>query len=175
MSILHFFVWGSIPHVLYGICINSPVGSQAEAVKKQIIICEKKGMEFIMMIKPGISTLLSCVDSRYTLVTMAAKRARMLGENGEGLVPCESKKPVSVAVAEIASGKVGYVRSDKSKPMHSENVDENFLAAANGNVMVDEDGVIVDTEYVEKAAAAAEAEAEAEMTEPEEKASDAEE
>ena len=33
-----------------------------------------------MMIKPGISDLSKCVDSRYTLVTMAAKRARMIGE-----------------------------------------------------------------------------------------------
>ena len=69
-----------------------------------------------MMIKPGISTLSTCVDSRYTLVTMAAKRARMIGETGEGLVSCDSKKPVSIAVAEIAAGKVGYIRYD-IKPM----------------------------------------------------------
>ena len=69
-----------------------------------------------MMIKPGISTLSTCVDSRYTLVAMAAKRARMIGEIGEGLVNCEIKKPVSIAVAEIAAGKVGYIRHD-IKPM----------------------------------------------------------
>lgn len=65
-----------------------------------------------MMIKPGISTLSTCVDSRYTLVTMAAKRARMLGQGVESLVTCESSKPVSIAVAEIAAGKVGYIRHD---------------------------------------------------------------
>lgn len=65
-----------------------------------------------MMIKPGISTLSTCVDSRYTLVTMAAKRARMIGETGEGLVKCEIKNPVSIAVAEIDAGKVGYIRHD---------------------------------------------------------------
>lgn len=69
-----------------------------------------------MMIKPGISTLSTCVDSRYTLVTMVAKRARMIGETGEGLVNCDVKKPVSIAVAEVASGKVGYIRHD-IKPM----------------------------------------------------------
>ena len=63
-----------------------------------------------MMIKPGISTLSTCVDSRYTLVTMAAKRARMLGQGAESLATVESNKPVSVAVAEIAAGKVGYIR-----------------------------------------------------------------
>ena len=65
-----------------------------------------------MMIKPGISTLSTCVDSRYTLVTMTAKRARMIGKTGEGLVNCDIKKPVSVAVAEIAAGKVSYIRHE---------------------------------------------------------------
>ena len=66
-----------------------------------------------MMTKPGITTLSKCVDSRYTLVTMAAKRARMLGremnEAPEG-TPVDTRKPVSIAVDEIASGTVGYVR-----------------------------------------------------------------
>ena len=69
-----------------------------------------------MMIKPGISTLSKCVDSRYTLVAMAAKRARMIGESGEGLVACDSKKAVSIAVEEIAAGKVGYVRHQRQVP-----------------------------------------------------------
>lgn len=66
-----------------------------------------------MMIKPGITTLSKCVDSRYTLVTMAAKRARMLGKeinNAEEGAPVDTRKPVSIAVDEIASGTVGYVR-----------------------------------------------------------------
>jgi DNA-directed RNA polymerase subunit omega len=75
-----------------------------------------------MMIKPGITTLSKCVDSRYTLVTMAAKRARMLGEemnrNQSEDAPVDSRKPVSIAVDEIASGKVGYVR-------HMEKIQDN--------------------------------------------------
>lgn len=64
-----------------------------------------------MMIKPGISELSRCVDSRYTLVTMAAKRARMLGENNEEAIKTTgSLKPVSKAVVEIAEGKVSYTR-----------------------------------------------------------------
>ena len=63
-----------------------------------------------MMIKPGISELSRCVDSRYTLVTMAAKRARMLGESNEEVKTQDSLKPVSKAVHEIAEGKVSYVR-----------------------------------------------------------------
>lgn len=67
-----------------------------------------------MMIKPGISELSRCVDSRYTLVTMAAKRARMLGENSEDVKTEDSIKPVSKAVHEIAEGKVSYTRHSKS-------------------------------------------------------------
>lgn len=69
-----------------------------------------------MMIKPGITDLSKCVDSRYTLVTMAAKRARMLGnlnkdEDMEVDYLHEKDKPVSIAAKEISEGKIGYVRS----------------------------------------------------------------
>ena len=70
-----------------------------------------------MMTKPSITELDRSVDSRYTLVAMAAKRARMIGlermehseENGYSV---ENEKPVSQAVNEIADGVVGYVRSE---------------------------------------------------------------
>lgn len=69
-----------------------------------------------MMIKPGITELSKCVDSRYTLVMMAAKRARMIGgnDNDEGYeidYSHEKDKPVLTAAKEISEGKVGYVRS----------------------------------------------------------------
>ena len=66
-----------------------------------------------MMIKPGISELSKCVDSRYTLVAMAAKRARMIGkERTSDEEAHDMEKPVSIAADEIITGKVGYVRSD---------------------------------------------------------------
>ena len=70
-----------------------------------------------MMTKPSITELDRSVDSRYTLVAMAAKRARMIGlermENSEtyGYIG-DAVKPVSQAVNEIADGVVGYVRSE---------------------------------------------------------------
>lgn len=71
-----------------------------------------------MMTKPGITELDKCVDSRYTLVSMVAKRARMIGaqnsmadENGAA-VQNNGIKPVSQALDEIYDGTVGYVRSD---------------------------------------------------------------
>ncbi|MGN0181488.1 MAG: DNA-directed RNA polymerase subunit omega [Candidatus Ornithomonoglobus sp.] len=74
-----------------------------------------------MIIKPGITELDRCVDSRYTLVSMVAKRARMIGlerkaaedaaPDGSGYDP-SLEKPVTQAVNEIADGIVGYVRSE---------------------------------------------------------------
>lgn len=70
-----------------------------------------------MMIKPGITNLSKSVDSRYTLVIMAAKRARMIGKQQENEdyevdYKQEKDKPVSIAANEIADGKIGYVRSE---------------------------------------------------------------
>ncbi len=66
-----------------------------------------------MMIKPGITNLSKCVDSRYTLVTMAAKRARMIGkERMKDFGAYGDDKPVTIAANEIMSGKVGYIRSE---------------------------------------------------------------
>lgn len=70
-----------------------------------------------MIIKPGITELSKCVDSRYTLVTMAAKRARMVGRDQNTAEEYDAKadKPVTIAVGEIAKGRVGYVRSEDIK------------------------------------------------------------
>ena len=75
-----------------------------------------------MMIKPGISSLEKCVNDgcRYVLVTVAAKRARMLGEGSKNdsnvlnkcLVQCDSENPVTQAISEISAGKVGYIPKD---------------------------------------------------------------
>ena len=74
------------------------------------------------MIEPRIDDLLSHVDSRYTLVILAAKRAReinsyysQLGEGrGEFVPPLVEggldSKPLAIALQEIADGKVVFER-----------------------------------------------------------------
>lgn len=75
------------------------------------------------MIHPKIEDLTDKVDSRYTLVVLAAKRARQINsyysQLGEGLrdfVPPqiagldENAKSLSIALQEIAEGKFGYER-----------------------------------------------------------------
>jgi DNA-directed RNA polymerase subunit omega len=50
------------------------------------------------------------VDSKYTLVIAAAKRARALNENAQPLVNTTSVKSVSIALEEINTGKITYER-----------------------------------------------------------------
>ena len=71
-----------------------------------------------MMTKPGITELDRCVDSRYTLVSVVAKRARMIGmdrNDPDSIYDPHAEKPVTQAVNEIANGIVGYVRSEAIK------------------------------------------------------------
>jgi len=62
------------------------------------------------MMNPPIGDLLEKVDCRYTLVVEAAKRARQLVDGDPQLTQYEGNKAVSVAVHEIAEGKVKYQR-----------------------------------------------------------------
>lgn len=63
------------------------------------------------MIHPSLDTLVDKVDSKYTLVVLAAKRAREI-MNGEGsLVDSRSNKPVTVALEEVSLGKIVYERT----------------------------------------------------------------
>ena len=65
------------------------------------------------MIYPSIDVLITKVDSKYTLVIAAAKRARMLNEGAPRLLVTNSVKDVSVALEEIALDKIGYDRIKK--------------------------------------------------------------
>lgn len=63
------------------------------------------------MIYPSIGSLLTKVDSRYTLVVAAAKRARQLTDGSHKLTKCLSEKTVTVAINEISEDKITYVRT----------------------------------------------------------------
>jgi len=55
------------------------------------------------------------VNSRYSLVIAAAKRARQLIDGAEPLVQVNYPKPLSVAVEELYQGKVKIVVNDEKK------------------------------------------------------------
>ncbi len=74
------------------------------------------------MMNPPIESLLDKVDSKFTLVTLASRRGRQINsyfnQLGEGLgaiippqVTSVSRKPLSIALEEIAAGKIVYTRT----------------------------------------------------------------
>ena len=62
------------------------------------------------MIFPDINDLMDKVDSRYTLVVATAKRARQLVDGAGKMTKFNSDKAVTLAIHEIAEGKVSYTR-----------------------------------------------------------------
>ena len=82
------------------------------------------------MMEPAIEELLGRVDSKFTLVTLAAKRGRQINayfsQLGEGLgsivppqVTSVSRKPLSIALEEVAAGKIVSVRIDPTEAVAS--------------------------------------------------------
>ena len=65
------------------------------------------------MLYPSINLLRSKVDSSYTLVIMAAKRARDLIDGKPQLTEVQSSKPVTIATNEIAEDLISYTREEK--------------------------------------------------------------
>ena len=67
-----------------------------------------------MMSYPSIDSLVKKVDNKYTLVTLAAMRARELNDGAAPLVEgAEGKKTVSVALQEIDDGKITYADASR--------------------------------------------------------------
>lgn len=69
------------------------------------------------LMEPRVERLIDCVESKFTLVTLAAMRAREINDYynqlGEGLgrivppqVTSVSRKPLSIALEEIEAGKI---------------------------------------------------------------------
>jgi DNA-directed RNA polymerase subunit omega len=70
-----------------------------------------------MMIRPPLESLLEKIENKYALVVTVAKRARVLKEGQLPMVDVASSNPVTVALEEIAAGKI---RIDKSKEQPKE-------------------------------------------------------
>ena len=67
-----------------------------------------------MMCYPSIDILVKKVDNKYTLVTLAAMRARELNDGNNSFVNgLEGQKTVSIALEERYKDKITY--ADKSK------------------------------------------------------------
>ena len=64
------------------------------------------------MLYPSINKIRTKVDSRYTLVILAAKRARDIIEVMPKLTEADVEKPVSIAANEIAEDLITYREND---------------------------------------------------------------
>lgn len=63
------------------------------------------------MNKPPLDDLMKKVDSKYTLVVVSAKRARVLTEGQTELSNPKSANPVSISLHEIADGLIEWERT----------------------------------------------------------------
>ncbi|MCY0877246.1 MAG: DNA-directed RNA polymerase subunit omega [Firmicutes bacterium] len=63
------------------------------------------------MLYPSIDSLMRLVDSKYTLVIAASKRARALQEGAKPHLEVKSGKLVSVALKELDTAKITYVHT----------------------------------------------------------------
>jgi DNA-directed RNA polymerase subunit omega len=97
------------------------------------------------MIDPPIEELLEAADSKFTLVTVSARRARQINayynQLGEGLgtlvppqVASTARKPLSIAFEEIAAGKVRAIFVDPGAELEdggdeADRADGSHLAA----------------------------------------------
>lgn len=62
------------------------------------------------MLYPSINEIRKKADSRYTIVIMAAKRARDIIDGKPKLTENKTEKPVSIAANEIAEDLITYSR-----------------------------------------------------------------
>lgn len=74
--------------------------------------CKKNGrLERVIRVnKPLLDTLLPKVDAKYTLITIAAKRARQITDEQSEDLKSGKINPVSLALQEIANGEIAWER-----------------------------------------------------------------
>jgi len=62
---------------------------------------------------PSLENALDKASNRYLLVVLAAKRARQLNRGAAPQIDTRHRKPTSMALEEIAQGKIGYRLKDE--------------------------------------------------------------
>lgn len=67
------------------------------------------------MLYPPVADLLKNVDSRYLLVNVVAQRARTIASEAEELQEELPEKPVTLAIREVADGKLSATLKEEYK------------------------------------------------------------
>ena len=65
-----------------------------------------------MMLYPAMNKLTANVPNRYLLVNVVARRARQIAQEAEDLGEKMDAKPVTLAIHEVADGKISAAASD---------------------------------------------------------------
>ena len=65
------------------------------------------------MLYPPVADMLKHVSSRYLLVTVVAQRARQIATEAEVLQEELTEKPVTLAIREVAEGKLSATLKDE--------------------------------------------------------------
>ena len=95
-------------------------------------------MEATLLIRPSLEELIPKSDSRYTLVVMAAKRARAIMNVQQKRGGSLAEKPVTRALREIADGHIEFYRPAPGEV--EETVDDFQMPDAR----IDRDGPLAD-------------------------------
>ena len=65
-----------------------------------------------MMLYPAMNKLTANVPNRYLLVNVVARRARQIAQTAEDADQKMDEKPVTLAIQEVAEGKVSVAAGD---------------------------------------------------------------
>src|SRR4051812_34197307 len=103
------------------------------------------------LMQPKLEELLDKVDSKFTLVTLSAMRAREINDYynqlGEGLgrivppqVTSVSRKPLSIALEEVEASKIQWVRIAPDADADAEAADASAEESSDASTESDGDG-----------------------------------
>ena len=83
------------------------------------------------MIYPSPDKIDDAIDSKYKLVILASKRAKQIKEGATAfVVPPDSVNPLTVALEEIAAGKITYAFDENSLAGREARADEQAVVGA---------------------------------------------
>jgi len=85
-----------------------------------------------MLVEPSLDELLTKVDNKFELVTLALKRARQINDGDTSIEHYNAAKPVSMALQEIAKGEVYVDESADTEPAAANTSKEADIMSGEG-------------------------------------------
>lgn len=105
------------------------------------------------MIYPSPDKIDKQVDSKYALVILAAKRAKQIKEGSRPRLATDSTNPLTIALEEIAGGKVQYKFDEQSLAGREAIADQEAVVGAR-DIEVESDPLALPDDELARAAAA---------------------